>query len=87
MGCQIFGSHYKGLKMDKIKAICAELSITQNELAEKLGIHYTTFSKWKDAIPKNAEITLDLLLENHRLKNKLVKISDAINTLKNLDNF
>lgn len=73
--------------MDKIKAICAELSITQNELAEKLGIHYTTFSKWKNAIPKNAEITLDLLLENHRLKNKLAKISDAINTLKNLDNF
>lgn len=73
--------------MDKIKAICTELGITQNELAEKLGIHYTTFSKWKDAIPKNAEITLDLLLENHRLKNKLAKISDAINILKNLDNF
>lgn len=73
--------------MDKIKAICTELGITQNELAEKLGIHYTTFSKWKDAIPKNAEITLDLLLENHRLKNKLAKISDAISILKNLDNF
>lgn len=73
--------------MDKIKAICTELGITQNELAEKLGIHYTTFSKWKDAIPKNAEITLDLLLENHRLKNRLAKISDAINILKNLDNF
>lgn len=73
--------------MDKIKAICTELGITQNELAEKLSIHYTTFSKWKDAIPKNAEITLDLLLENHRLKNKLAKISDAISILKNLDNF
>ncbi|WP_086256449.1 DNA-binding transcriptional regulator [Campylobacter vicugnae] len=73
--------------MDKIKAICAELNITQNELAKMLGIHYTTFSKWKDAIPKNSEITLDLLLENHRLKNKLAKINDAINILKNLDNF
>lgn len=73
--------------MDKIKEICTELGITQNELAELLGIHYTTFSKWKDGIPKNSEITLNLLVENHRLKQKLSKASEAINLLKNLDNF
>lgn len=73
--------------MNKIKEICAELGITQNELAELLGIHYTTFSKWKDAIPKNSEITLNLLVENHHLKQKLAKVKDAINLLKNLDNF
>lgn len=72
--------------MDKIKSICAELNITQNELAQILGIHYTTFSKWKDAIPKNSEVTLDLLVENHRLKLKLAKINEAINLLKNLEN-
>lgn len=73
--------------MEKIKLICAELGVTQNELAELLGIHYTTFSKWKDGIPKNAEITLNLLLENHRLKTQLKKVSEAIGILKNLENF
>lgn len=73
--------------MDKVKMICAELGITQNELAELMGLHYTAFSKWKEKIPKNADICLDLILENHRLKKQMREIKTAIHTLQNLENF
>ena len=70
--------------MNKIKLVCSELKITQSELAEMMGFHYTSISKWKDSIPKNVEITLNLLLENKRLKDEKAKIKQAIELLKNL---
>ncbi|WP_343353218.1 helix-turn-helix transcriptional regulator [Helicobacter mastomyrinus] len=73
--------------MDKVKKVCAELGITQNELAEMMGLHYTAFSKWKEKIPKNAEVCLDLILENHRLRAQMSEIKKALLTLKNLENF
>lgn len=73
--------------MDKVKKVCAELGITQNELAEMMGLHYTAFSKWKEKIPKNAEVCLDLILENHRLRVQMSEIKKALLTLKNLENF
>ncbi|WP_295700810.1 helix-turn-helix transcriptional regulator [uncultured Helicobacter sp.] len=73
--------------MDKVKSICQELGITQNELAELMGLHYTAFSKWKEKIPKNAEICLDLLVENYRLKKHLKGIKEAIITLQNIEKF
>lgn len=73
--------------MEKVKLVCKELNITQNELAELLGIHYTTFSKWKKEVPKSSEVALDLLLENHKLKSELAKIKEALKFLRNLENF
>ncbi|PAF50834.1 helix-turn-helix transcriptional regulator [Helicobacter sp. 13S00477-4] len=72
--------------MDKVKMICAELGITQNQLAEMMGMHFTAFSKWKEKIPKNADFCLDLILENHRLKRKMDLVQNAIKTLSNLEN-
>lgn len=68
-----------------VKDVCAELKITQNELAEMLGLHYTTFAKWKDGIPKSSQIALDLLIENHRLKSKLASIVEAVKVIKDLE--
>ena len=70
--------------MDKIKAICQELGITQMQLADRIGIHYSNFSKYKEKIPKSTEITLDILVQNHRLQQELQSIKEAISVLKNL---
>lgn len=66
--------------MDKVKEVCKILGITQNQLAELMGLHYTAFSKWKDKTPKNAEIFLNLIIENYELK----QIKEAIKILKDL---
>lgn len=70
--------------VDKIKTICQELDITQMQLADMLGLHYSSFSKWKEKIPKNSEITLDLLVENHRLKQELTTIKEALKVLRQI---
>ncbi|WP_281650469.1 XRE family transcriptional regulator [Helicobacter bilis] len=70
--------------MDKVKEVCKILGITQNQLAELMGLHYTAFSKWKDKTPKNAEIFLNLIIENYELKQELKQIKEAIKILKDL---
>ena len=70
--------------MDKVKEVCKILGITQNELADLMGLHYTAFSKWKDKTPKNAEIFLNLIVENYGLKQELKQIKEAIKILKEI---
>ena len=62
-----------------VKRTCKELGITQKELAERLGTHLTTVQKWASSneIPKNAKTSIELLLENNELKNKLNKFKTA----------
>ena len=67
--------------MDKVKEVCKILGITQNQLAELMGLHYTAFSKWKDKTPKNAEIFLNLIIENYELKQEL---KEAVKILKEI---
>lgn len=68
----------------KVKEVCKILGITQNQLAELMGLHYTAFSKWKDKTPKNAEIFLNLIIENYELKQELKQIKEAVKILKDL---
>lgn len=69
--------------IDKIRNILDETGITQLELAEKMGMHYSSFNKWTDeSIPRSSEKALDLILENHRLKTELAKIKNAVKVLK-----
>ena len=62
-----------------VKRTCKELGITQKELAERLGTHLTTVQKWaaSNEIPKNAKTSIELLLENNELKNRLNKFKTA----------
>lgn len=52
-----------------VKKVCAELGITQKELAEELGMKPTALSNWANGdIPQIAQKALELLLENKKLK-------------------
>lgn len=59
-----------------IKQACKELQITQRELAEILKVNEVTVRQWssKGNIMPSVEVTLNLLLENHKLKSQLDKI-------------
>lgn len=73
-------------KENIVKKVCAELGITQKELAEELGSHLTTVQKWvsSDDIPKMATKSLELLLENKKLKSKVEKIEIILKLLDEL---
>jgi len=62
-----------------VKKTCRELGITQKELAERIGTHDTTIAKWisNNNIPKSAKKTLELVLENNILQNRIKKIISA----------
>lgn len=60
-----------------VKKVCKELGITQKELAEMLGVNPSAVSQWNVETPKMAEKTLELLLENHKLKKDLKEIIKA----------
>lgn len=69
-----------------VKQTCKELDITQKELAERLGSHLTTIQKWAgaDEMPLSAQKSLELVLENHRLKQKVDKIQTIIKLINEL---
>ncbi len=66
-----------------VKLTCKELGITQKELAERLGTHLTTVQKWASSneLPKNAIKSIELLLENEKLKIKLNKFKTAFDMI------
>lgn len=73
-------------KDNLIKLTCKELGLTQKELAERLGSHLTTIQKWASAddLPLSAKKSLELILENHYLKQKVEKIETIIKLLNEL---
>ena len=66
-----------------VKQTCKELGITQKELAERLGTHLNTVQKWSSSneLPSNAIKSIELLLENERLKSKVDKFETAFNLI------
>ena len=60
-----------------VKKVCTELGITQKELAEKFGISTSAISQWNEDIPKTAQVALELLIENKKLKDDLDIIKKA----------
>lgn len=60
-----------------VKKVCLELGITQKELAEKFGISTSAISQWNEDIPKTAQVALELLIENKKLKDDLSIIKKA----------
>ena len=70
-----------------VKKVCAELEITQKELAVKLGVHITAVQKWvanAQNLPPQTQKTLELVLENHKLKQKTEKIDQILRLIDEL---
>jgi DNA-binding transcriptional regulator YiaG len=67
-----------------VKRVCKELDITQKELAEMLEVHLTTVQKWvaSEELPKNVEKSVELLLENKQLKERLYKFETAFRLIE-----
>ena len=62
-----------------VKKVCAELGITQRELAERMGVSQGMPAKWvmeATPPPQWAIVSMNLLLENDRMKAKLEKLKD-----------
>ena len=70
-----------------VKKVCAELEITQKELAVKLGVHITAVQKWvanAQNLPLQTQKTLELVLENHKIKQKTEKIDQILRLIDEL---
>ena len=70
-----------------VKKVSAELEITQKELAVKLGVHITAVQKWvanAQNLPLQTQKTLELVLENHKLKQKTEKIDQILRLIDEL---
>ena len=69
-----------------VKRVCKELGITQRELAERMKVNDVTVRQWssKGEVMPNVEVTLNLLLENHRLKAQLKDLKSFAKLIKSL---
>ncbi len=67
-----------------VKKVCAELGITQRELAEKIGMSADSLNNAvnQNKISKMAEAAINLLLEVETLKKELSKYENLKNALK-----
>ena len=76
----------KGKNMNLHDEVCKKLSITRQELADMLGISLTTVNNWvnNSRMSKTTQIALELMLENHRLKERLKKIKQGQEALQNI---
>ena len=71
-----------------IKEVCAKLNISQKELAKLLNISYPTITRWSSkssTIPNMWKITLNLILENIELKDKLNIIKQSQQIVNELE--
>ena len=67
-----------------VKKVCAELGITQRELAKKIGMSADSLNNAvnQNKISKMAETAINLLLEVETLKKELSKYENLKNALK-----
>lgn len=69
-----------------VKKYCEILGCNQKTLAEKMALNPQTFAKWNERgeIPQSSLITLELLVENHKLKSQIGKLKDFSLLLKEI---
>lgn len=62
-----------------VKKVCAELGITQKELAEIMKINDVTVRSWssKGQIPDSSIVFMEYIIENKKLKDDLTIIKKA----------
>lgn len=71
-------------KENIVKKVCKELSITQKQLSQTMGVNDSTVRGWASnkEISKPMENFLNCLVENHTLKNKLDKFQTAFKLIE-----
>ena len=69
-----------------VKKYCEILGCNQKTLAQKLALNPQTFAKWNERgeIPQSSLITLELLVENHKLKQQMQTLKAFSSLLKEL---
>ncbi|MFY4862380.1 hypothetical protein ACOTWK_05845 [Aliarcobacter butzleri] len=77
-----FDANYK--QENIVKKVCAELGITQKELAEIMKINDVTVRNWssKGQIPESSISFMEYLIENKNLKKENEEIKQALSILK-----
>lgn len=67
--------------------VCKTLTITRQELADILGISLATVNNWVDSsrMSKTTQIALQLMLENHKLKERLRKIKQGQEAISSIE--
>lgn len=70
-----FDPNYK--EENIVKKVCAELGITQRELAEIIKVNSGTPAQWvtKGEVPPTYQYLLELMIENKNLKEKIAKLT------------
>ncbi len=71
-----------------VKQVCKELGVTQKELAEMIGVHEQTLRNASSANKISSQISrsIELLLENNRLKSELDKYNQIKDLIKDVLN-
>ena len=71
------------MKENIVKKVCKELGITQKELANIMKVNEVTARNWssKGNIPETSIEFMKLLIENHKLKDKVNKVQTALKLL------
>lgn len=65
---------------------CEILGISRQELADKLGISVVTINSWTSdpaRISQTTKVALELMIENHELKQIIKKAKEAQEAIKN----
>jgi hypothetical protein len=72
-----FDPNYK--EQNIVKRVCAELGITQRELAERMGVHQNMPAKWSsgDEPSQMAVKFMELLIEHEKIKRQLDKFKQG----------
>lgn len=72
--------------MDLHIRVCEILGISRQELADKLGISVATINSWTSdpaRISQTTRVALELMIENHKLKQIVKKAKEAQEAIKN----
>jgi len=68
-----------------VKKVCAEFNISQSELSRQLEVSPATISDWASGqIPKMAELALNLMIENKKIKQHLENVKKFYQTLQQI---
>ena len=69
-----------------VQKVCKELNINQTRLGKRLGVSQSSISDWNNGrIPKMAQLALELLIENKQQKEKLQKVAEFYEIMREIN--
>ena len=73
-------------KKNIVQRVCKELEINQTKLGKRLGVSQSSISDWNNGkIPKMAQLALELLIENKQQKEKLQKVAEFYEIIREIN--